>query len=337
MPTFTGYAAHDESGELKEFSYDPGEMGPEHVEIEVINCGLCHSDVSMAKNHWQMTDYPIIPGHEVIGEIVDLGETAAAKGLKKGQKVGLGWFSQSCTHCRTCLSGHQNLCAEAEMTIVGRHGGFADRVRCHWQWAFPLPDGIDPQSAGPLFCGGITVFNPIVVSRVKPTHKVGVIGIGGLGHLALQFLDKWGCEVTAFTSTAEKADEARKMGADHVVDSRSDADLEKCAGQYDFILSTVNVPLNWKAYISALGPKGKLHNVGAVPEPMPVEAFDLIMAERSIGGSPLGPPATNMDMLDFCARHDIRPVIETFPMTDVNKAIKHLEDGKARYRVVLEN
>ena len=337
MPTFTGYAAHDDSGTLKEFSYDPGALGPEQVEINVINCGLCHSDLSMAGNDWKITEYPVIPGHEVIGEIADLGERAAAHGLEKGQKVGLGWFSESCTHCRTCLSGHQNLCREAEMTIVGRHGGFADKVRCHWQWAIPMPDGLDLKSAGPLLCGGITVFDPIVLSEVKPTDKVGVVGIGGLGHLALQFLNKWGCEVTAFTSTGSKASEAKDFGAHHIVDSRSDESLEKCAGQYDFILSTVNVPLNWKAYINGLKPKGKLHNVGAVPDPIPVEAFDLIAAERSIGGSSLGPPAANREMIDFCLRHDIKPMIETFPMSEVNKAMEHLEAGKARYRIVLEN
>ena len=337
MTKYTGFAAFDETGELREYSYDPGLLGPEQVEIKVINCGLCHSDLSMARNDWAITEYPVIPGHEVIGEISDLGETAKAKGLKKGQKVGLGWFSQSCTCCRSCLSGDQNLCAQAEMTIVGRHGGFADFVRAHWQWTIPLPDNIDLQSAGPLFCGGITVFNPIVISGVQPTDKVGVIGIGGLGHLALQFLNKWGCEVTAFSSSPDKADEARKFGAHHVVDSRDDSALEAEASQYDFIISTVNVPLNWQAYMTALKPKGKLHNVGAVPDPIPVSAFDLIMAERSVGGSSLGPPTTNHEMLDFCMRHDIRPDIEVFAMKDVNKAVDHLDKGRARYRIVLEN
>lgn len=336
MAEFNGYAAFDESGVLKPYSYDPGPLSPEDVEIRVINCGLCHSDLSMAKNHWDITQYPVIPGHEVIGEIAELGERAAAHGLSKGQKVGLGWFSQSCAHCQTCLSGERNLCTDAQMTIVGRHGSFSDKVRCHWQWAIPLPDEIDLKSAGPLFCAGITVFNPIVVSGVKPTDKVGVIGIGGLGHLALQFLNKWGCEVTAFTSTGAKAEQAKKFGAHYVVDSRDDKAIENCAGQYDFILSTVNVPLNWKAYINALGPKGKLHNVGAVPEPIPLEAFDLIVAQRSIGGSSLGPPATNLDMLEFCMRHNIKPMIESFAMSEVNDAIKHLEGGHARYRIVLE-
>ena len=337
MGKFTGYAAHDPSGVLKQISYNPGPLEPDDVEIDVINCGLCHSDISMVKNDWHITDYPIIPGHEVIGTISDCGEQALAHGLKIGQNVGLGWFAGSCLHCHTCLSGHHNLCADAEQTIVGRHGGFADKVRCKWEWAIPLPNELDLKSAGPLFCGGITVFNPIIISNVKPTDKVGVIGIGGLGHLAIQFLNKWGCEVTAFTSTGAKADEARSLGAHHIINSRSDAEIEAAAGQFDFILSTVNVPLNWKGYINALKPKGKLHNVGAVMEPLPVESFDLIMGERSVGGSSLGPPATNMDMIDFCMRHDIKPVIETFNMNEINDAIAHLEASKARYRIVLEN
>jgi uncharacterized zinc-type alcohol dehydrogenase-like protein len=235
------------------------------------------------------------------------------------------------------MSGDHNMCASTEGTIVGRHGGFADRVRCDAAWATPLPEGVDALSAGPLFCGGITVFNPIVQMGVRPTDRVGVIGIGGLGHMALMFLNKWGCEVTAFTSTGPKADEARAMGAHRVVNSRDEKAIGAEAGRFDFILSTVNVTLHWDAYIGALGPRGRLHTVGAVLEPMAVTAFPMIMGQKSLSGSPLGSPATTADMLDFCARHTIKPVIETFPMSKANEAMEHLRAGKARYRVVLTN
>jgi alcohol/geraniol dehydrogenase (NADP+) len=172
---------------------------------------------------------------------------------------------------------------------------------------------------------------------VKPTDRVGVIGIGGLGHLALQFLSAWGCEVTAFTSSESKSEEVKKLGAHHVINSTKTSELEKLAGSFDFILNTANVPLDWDAFINALGPDGRLHFVGAVLEPVPVQVFSLIMGRKSISGSPLASPSTVATMLDFCARHKIAPVTETFAMADVNDALEHLRAGKARHRVVLKN
>jgi uncharacterized zinc-type alcohol dehydrogenase-like protein len=251
--------------------------------------------------------------------------------------VGLGWYSGSCLQCRQCLSGDHNLCPNGQATIVGHHGGFADRVRCQWLWATPIIEGIDAAKAGPMFCGGITVFNPITQFGVKPTDRVGVVGIGGLGHIALQFLRAWGCEVTAFTSSEKKFDEAKQLGAHRAVSSRDDAAVAKLKGTLDFLLITVNVAMNWPAYIDALAPKGRLHFVGAVLEPVPVSMMSLIMGQKEVSGSPLGSPATTATMLEFAARHKITPVIETFPMSRVNEALDHLREGKARYRIVLEN
>lgn len=333
--TFHGWAASKPGGELSRIEYDPGEMRSEQVQVKVESCGICHSDLSMIGNDWGNASFPLVPGHEVIGIVEKAG--AQAKRIKVGDRVGLGWFAGSCMACPSCLSGRHQLCGSAEQIIVGRHGGFADRVRANWEWAVKLPEKLDPASAGPLFCGGITVFAPIVDCGVKPTDRVGVIGIGGLGHLALQFLNKWGCEVTAFTSNESKADEARQLGAHHVVGTRDKAALTKIAGSLDFILVTVNVPLDWDAYIRALAPDGRLHFVGAVLEPIPVAAFSLIGGRKSVSGSPLGSPATVATMLDFCARHGIAPVTETFAMHDVNAALDHLRAGKARHRVVLKN
>ncbi|WP_238566279.1 zinc-binding dehydrogenase [Jejuia pallidilutea] len=199
-----------------------------------------------------------------------------------------------------------------------------------------LPEGIDMAKAGPLFCGGITVFSPIVISGVQPTDKVGIIGIGGLGHLALKFLRAWGCEVTAFTSSKDKTQKLKEMGAHNVVDSTDKDELDKITGTLDFILNTTNVKLNWDAFLATLSPQGKLHTVGAVLEPMEIPAFSLISGEKSVGGSPLGSIALTRKMLEFCVRHDIYPTVEEFKMEDVNKAIEHLHDGKARFRVVLK-
>lgn len=333
--TVKAFAAHAKGAPLKPYEFEPGPLGAEEAEIAVTHCGICHSDLSMIDDEWGQSAFPLVPGHEVAGKIVAVGPQA--KGLQIGQRVGLGWNSSSCMACHPCLSGDHNLCASAEGTIVKRHGGFANRVRAHWAWATPLPDKLNSASAGPLFCGGATVFNPIVQFDVKPTDRVGVIGIGGLGHMALQFLNKWGCEVHAFTSSDAKRDEAIGLGAHTVVNSRDSNAMRKIAGSLDFVISTVNVPLDWPAVIETLAPKGRLHLVGAVLEPIPVAAFSLIMQQRSVSGSPVGSPATVATMLDFCVRHAIAPVIETFPMSRVNDALEHLRAGKARYRIVLEN
>jgi uncharacterized zinc-type alcohol dehydrogenase-like protein len=335
IDTFHGWAATQSGQALTELEFNPGDLQTQQVQVKVESCGICHSDLSMLDNDWGHSTYPLVPGHEVIGIIEKIG--AQAKGLAIGDRVGLGWFAGSCLSCQPCLSGKHNLCPSAEPMIIGRHGGFADRVRANWEWAIKLPATLDPSSAGPLFCGGITVFAPLVDFGVKPTDRVGVIGIGGLGHLALQFLNKWGCEVTAFTSSESKADEARQLGAHHVVATRDKPALAKLAGSFDFILVTANVPLDWDSYIAALAPDGRLHFVGAVLEPVPVAPFSLIGGRKSVSGSPLGSPATVAKMLDFCARHQIAPVTESFAMKDVNAALDHLRAGKARHRIVLKN
>jgi uncharacterized zinc-type alcohol dehydrogenase-like protein len=333
--TIKAYAATSAGAPLEPFEYEPGPLGSEEVEIAVQTCGICHSDLSMLQNDWHMTKYPLVPGHEVTGKIVAVGEHV--KKVRVGDTVGLGWNSASCMACEQCLGGNHNLCARSEGTIVQRHGGFANRVRAHWAWAVPLPEGVDPAKAGPLFCGGITVFNPIVQFGVRPTDRVGVVGIGGLGHLAVKFLSAWGCEVTAFTSSDSKTDEAKKLGAHHVVNSRNADQLKKIVGSLDFVLSTVNVELDWPAFIDALAPKGRLHSVGAVDKPVSLPVFPLLVGQKSFSASPLGSPATTAKMLEFCARHQIVPQTEHFKMSQVNDAMEHLKSGKARYRIVLES
>ena len=328
------YAAQEKGGKLEPFDYDPGILGDEDVEIEVEYCGICHSDLSMLDNDWGLTTYPFVPGHEVVGTIAALG--AKVKELKLGQRVGLGWFSRSCSTCETCMSGDQNLCATAEGTIVGRHGGFAERVRAHHSWLVPLPNQLDAAKAGPLFCGGITVFNPIVQFNIKPTARVGVIGIGGLGHIALKFLKAWGCEVTAFSSSPDKETEAKELGATHFINSRDPEALQSVQNYFDFIISTVNVNLDWGLYIACLRPKGRLHIVGAVLEPMATYAFPLIMGQKSISGSPLGSPSTINKMIEFASRHGIEPVTETYPISQVNEAMEKLRTGQPKYRLVLQ-
>jgi uncharacterized zinc-type alcohol dehydrogenase-like protein len=312
---------------------DLGPLGPEDVEVAVEHCGLCHSDLSVLNNDWGISQYPAILGHEVVGRVTAVGP--AAKGIEVGQRVGVGWNSGSCMHCRQCMSGDHNLCAQALPTIVGHRGGFASHIRAHWAWTIPLPEKLNLADTGPLLCGGVTVFDPLA-RYALPTSRVGIIGIGGLGHMAVKFAAAYGCDVTAFTSSEKKFDEARGFGANHAVATKDADAIKKLAGSFDLLISTVNVPLDWDGLINSLAPKGRLHVVGAVLEPIPVGAFSLIMGGRSISGSPTGSPVTLGTMLDFASRHDIAPQTEHFPMSQINEAFARLESGKARYRIVLD-
>lgn len=335
MPdVYQGYAASAPGARLELTQYEPGPLGPDQVEIKVESCGVCHSDLSMLDNEWGITSYPFIGGHEVIGTISTVGSQVTAR--KVGERVGLGWSAQSCLQCPQCIGGDHHLCSQVVGTITGRHGGFADYVRAQWIWTTPLPEEMESASAGPLFCGGITVFNPAMLLKVSPTERVGVIGIGGLGHMALKFLRSWGCEVVAFTSTPQKREEALRLGAHQVVNSTDPAEMEALRGSLDFILVTVNVSLDWSAIISTLAPKGRIHFVGATLEPVPVHIMQMIMAQTSLSGSPTGSPSDIATLVKFATRHQITPQVEYFPMTKINDAIQHLRDGKPRYRIVLQ-
>jgi uncharacterized zinc-type alcohol dehydrogenase-like protein len=312
---------------------NPGPLSAEDVEVAVEHCGLCHSDLSVWMNEWGISQFPAVLGHEVVGRVTAIG--ANTKGITVGQRVGVGWFSGSDMHCRQCLSGNQHLCPQAQATIIGHRGGFASHVRAHWAWTLPLPEKLNFADAGPLLCGGITVFSPLMM-HARPTDRVGIIGIGGLGHMAVKFAAAYGCDVTAFTSSESKFDEAKGFGANHVVSSKDSAAIKKLAGGFDLLISTVNVPLDWDGLINTLAPNGRLHVVGAVTEPIPVPAFSLILRQRSVSGSPTGSPVAIETMLDFAARHNVAPQTEHFPMSRINDAFARLESGKARYRIVLD-
>lgn len=334
MPHIKAYAAMEAGAELQLHEYDPGELAHNYVEIAVSACGLCHSDLSMINNDWRGSQYPLIAGHEAVGTVTQIGQDV--KNLKVGQVVGVGWTSESCLHCSPCLSGSHQRCTQGVTTIRG-HGGFADRIRVQDIWAVPLPEGMDARSAGPLFCGGITVFAPMIDFDLKPTDRIGIVGIGGLGHLAIQFAKAWGCEVTAFTTNMDKEAELRDLGAHKVVNSRDESALKALRGEFDMVLSTVNVNLPWHRYMSALAPEGRLITVGMIGEPMGISAGQLITGQKTVGGSDTGAPHMVAKMLEFCLRHNITPMVDYFQMSDINKAIAHLKAGKARYRVVLEN
>ncbi len=335
MAQIQGLAAHAAGAELLPFRYEPGELGPQDVEIDISHCGICHSDLHLISNDWGISQYPFIPGHEIVGTVAEVGSNV--RSLKAGQRVGLGWQSNSCGECEWCTKGMENLCASAEATCVRRHGGYASRVRANARFVVPIPDELVSEHAAPLLCGGITVYNPLRSHGVNPSSRVGVIGIGGLGHMAIQFARVFGAEVTAFSTSAAKEDEAHALGAHSFVNTRETRTLKKLSGTLDFILSTVNADQDWGIYMQALRPNGTLCFVGIPPSPVTLQAFPLIAGIRSVTGNPTGSPYRIREMLDVAARHGVKAQTEAFPMAKVNEAIDRVKKNKVRYRAVLAN
>ena len=335
MAQIQGLAAHAAGAELLSFRYDPGKLGAHEVEIAITHCGICHSDLHLIANDWGISQYPFIPGHEIIGKVTAVG--SEVKALEVGQRVGLGWQSNSCGHCEWCLKGQENLCPEAEATCVHRNGGYADRVRANARFVVPIPDALDSEHAAPLLCAGITVYNPMRINGINPSSRVGVVGIGGLGHLAIQFARVFGAEVTAFSTSPAKEEEARALGAHQFVNSLESKNMKDAVGTLDFILTTVNADQDWNAYIQCLRPNGTLWFVGVPPAPISVHAFPLISGLRTIGGSPVGSPSRLREMFDVAARHGVKASTELFPMAKANEAIEKVKKGKVRYRAVLAN
>ncbi len=298
---------------------------------------VCHS-ASKSDSHERTgtSKYPFIPGHEIIGTISAHWAWACGK-FEIGQRVGVGWQSNSCGLCEWCTQGMENLCPTAEATCVHRNGGFADAVRVNARFAIPIPEGMESESAAPLLCGGITVYSPMRSHGINPSSRVGVVGIGGLGHLALQFARVFGAQVTAFSSSAGTEEEARALGAHHFVNTRESKAMREVAGTLDFIVSTINADQDWNSYIQALRPTGTLCFVGVPPSPVAVQGFPLVSGIRSITGSPIGSPHRMREMIDVASRHGVKAQVERFPMAKVNEAIDKVKKNKVRYRAVVAN
>lgn len=327
------FAAPKPGATLIPYQYEAAPLGPQDIEISISHCGICHSDVHLIDNDWSVSDYPMVPGHEVIGTVAQLGSAVTA--LEVGQRVGVGWQASSCLQCEWCLSGQEQLCRENKATCVGRPGGFGEAIRVDHRFAFPIPEALESENAAPLLCGGITVYSPLRLYNVKPHHKVGVIGIGGLGHLAIQFASAYGCEVTAFSTTPDKEAAVRALGAHHFVVSKDAAQMKAARNSLDFIISTVNVQLNWKDWLKILRPNGKLCFVGAGGN-VEVPAGILLMQQKTICGSSIGGRTEIREMLEFAARHGIKAQTEVMPATQVNVALDKLRKNEARYRMVLK-
>jgi uncharacterized zinc-type alcohol dehydrogenase-like protein len=330
--SFHAYAAHAKKGALAPFVYEPSPLGPHDVEIRISHCGICHSDVHLVDGDWGVGTYPMVPGHEIVGTVAALGPEV--EHLQAGQRVGVGWQRGACLGCEFCSAGEENLCPQNEGTCVNHYGGFADRVRLDGRFAFPIPEALASENAAPLLCGGVTVYSPLR-RWVRPPMKVGVVGIGGLGHLGLQFARAMGCEVTAVSSTPDKEPEARSFGAHHFVATSAPKALASAAGTLDFVLSTVYAPQDWMGLLGALRPNGVLCFVGAPAEPLMLPIGALLGGQKTVTTSVIGGRPAIREMLEFAARHGVVAKTQLRPLAEADAALAETRKGRARYRIVL--
>jgi uncharacterized zinc-type alcohol dehydrogenase-like protein len=329
-----GFACTNPKAPLSDYSYDAGSLGDDDVEIKITHCGICHSDIHLIDNDWGISQYPFIPGHEIIGTIAAKGKNVT---LAIGARVGLGWQCNSCGTCEFCLAGMENHCQKNQPTCVRHHGGYAEAVRANQRFVIAIPDSLDSAQAAPLLCGGVTVFTPLHVHNVGTGAKVAVVGIGGLGHLALQFAHVRGSVVTAISTNLAKEAEARSFGAEHFLLSTDAAALQAAQGQFDFILVTASADVDVPMLINLLRPRGKLCVVGALPSPMQVSAGQLIHGDKCVVGSNIGSPAIIRAMLETAAKYKVAAKVETMPMQNVHAALDKVRAGQALYRIVLEH
>ena len=335
MSDIRGLAAHAAGAQLLSYKYSVGELGSNEVEVKISHCGVCHSDLHLIDNDWGLSRYPFIPGHEIVGIVTGVGPGVVDR--KVGERVGIGWQADSCGICEWCRQGDEHLCSKAQPTCVGRNGGYADAIRVNSRFAIPVPEGLESENVAPLLCAGITVYAPLRNLLARPASRVGVIGIGGLGHLGLQFARAFGCEVTAFSTSKDKEKEALELGAHNFVNTRDNGGLKKAAGSMDLILSTVSADQDFQSFIAALRPKGTLVVLGVSPSPMQIVGFSLIAGQKAISGSPSGSPRDLHEMLDVAARHGVKAITERFAMKDANKAVEKVKKNQVRYRAVLAN
>ncbi len=333
MPLVHARCAPGRGARLEAFSFAAGPLQRGEVAVRVTHCGVCHSDIHMIDDDWGRSTFPLVPGHEVIGVVID--RAPDVRDLQIGQRVGVGWQRSSCGTCDPCKRSLDNLCVATQATIVGAHGGFAERVQVDARYAIAIPDGLDSEGAAPLLCAGITVYSPLVTHGVSATTRLGVIGIGGLGHLALQFGAAFGAHVTAFSRSPSKEAEARELGADRFVLSTDDDAMEAASGSIDFLLNTVSGDLDWSAWLNILAVRGTFCFVGVPSAPVTVPAFALIGREVAITGSAIGGRERIAEMLELAARHGIAAKTEAVPLEDADIAISKVRANTARYRMVV--
>jgi uncharacterized zinc-type alcohol dehydrogenase-like protein len=328
-----GYAAMSVGQALQPFRCPAPDLGDHDVRVMVGHCGVCYTDIQGIDDFYGITAFPFVPGHEIVGHVEALGSAVA--GLAEGDRVGIGWQGRACGVCEWCAQDEVQLCQGiADMGTWERHGGFATSVTVDARFAYPLPPSLPSDVAAVLMCAGVSVYSPLRTWAAADRPHVGVFGVGGLGHLALQFAHAFGCEVTAFSSSPGKEAEARAFGADHFVVTGDRDRMRPLDYAFDLVLCTAHGRFDWEELLMTLRKRGRLVLVG-FPE-MTIDSTDVVAHELTITGSFLGNPATMREMLAFASEHGIEPRIERLPLARVNDAITRLKENRARYRIVLD-
>ena len=331
---FQAYASLKPGEKLQPWEYEPAPLGSNDVEIAVTHNGLCHTDIHMRDNDWNVSKFPLVAGHEVVGNVTQIG--GEVTGIKIGDRLGFGWISNSCRVCDACLRGEENICRQGyKGLIVGNHGGFANKLRACADFAYKIPDNLDSASAAPLLCAGITVYNPLRTYIKYPGAKVGVLGIGGLGHLAIKFAEAMGAEVTAFSTSSDKEAEAKEFGAHYFYNWKNTEQIKAASGTLDLLLCTVSSEIDWNKAFGLLANNGVLCLVGLPVSTLNIPLLPLVFGQKAIAGSVVGGRRFMKEMLEFAAIHQIKPMIETIPISQINAAMDRVVANKARYRIVL--
>jgi uncharacterized zinc-type alcohol dehydrogenase-like protein len=342
-----GYAAHDATSPLAPFSFDRRAPGPRDVAIEIQYCGVCHSDLHTVRSEWSdwnRTIYPVVPGHEIVGRVVQVGEQV--KGFREGELAAVGCLVDSCGVCAECRAGLEQFCENGftgtynssdKHTGTVTYGGYSNRIVVDERFVLRLSDKLHPAGAAPLLCAGITTYSPLRHWNVGPGSRVGIVGLGGLGHMGLQFAHALGAHVVLFTTSPGKTADARRLGADEVVVSRNPDEMRKHANGLDFILDTLAVPHDLDAYLSLLKRDGTLCLVGAPDRPHPATSFtSLLFKRRRVAGSIIGGIRETQEMLDFCAEHGIVSQVEVIPIQQINQAYDRMMKSDVKYRFVID-
>jgi uncharacterized zinc-type alcohol dehydrogenase-like protein len=339
-----GYAAHSATTPLVPFRFDRREPGPHDVQIEILYCGVCHSDLHTVRSEWAGTVYPMVPGHEIVGRVVRVG--GEVETFKAGDLAAVGCLVDSCQHCASCAGGLEQYCENGSTGTYGgieketgqpTRGGYSDKIVVNEKFVLHLSETLDPAAAAPLLCAGITTWSPLRHWKIGPMHRVGVVGLGGLGHMAVKLAHALGASVVLFTTSPGKEEDARRLGANEVVLSKNPEEMARHTNSLDFIIDTVAAPHNLDAFLTLLRRDGAMVLVGAPGEPHPSPTiFNLIMGRRTLAGSLIGGIQETQEMLDFCAENRITSDVEIIPIQKINEAYERMLKGDVRYRFVID-
>lgn len=343
MSDTIGYAAHKDHMPLERFSFKRREVGAEDVAIEILYCGICHSDLHQVNNDWGASQYPMVPGHEIIGRVQSVGTNVNR--FAKGDLVGVGCLVDSCKQCSSCTISEEQFCENggtftynSEDKHLGgvTYGGYSKNIVVNKDFVLKVSESLDPAAAAPLLCAGITTYSPLKRAGVGKGSKVGIVGLGGLGHMAVKLAHAMGAHVTVFTTSPNKVKAAKELGATDVVLSTDNTAMQALENQYDFILDTVSARHDMNPYLNALKHDGTFTQVGLPADPMEISMFPMIFKRLNVSGSLIGGIKETQEVLDFCAKHNITSDIELVKMDDVNEAYERLVKGDVKYRFVLD-